>query len=215
MRRFYREIREMIETSLLQTHTARDIVRKSGVRAGTQEEILPTFPSPRLAGQYSFVEQFEDPELTQYGSVLNYLATGTFMSFGFSDDQLFPDNTWHIEHDDEFGDITQARLLVTVSRVASTSSVTLYPEMHQLLSEPAEGEPPREGGNIQLIGFVGGPPTVSLSSVGLHVTDWKEIDYIDDPNPARPARVWWKLNNPSGAAGTVGIGLCQCQIRGG
>ena len=188
----------MIEDSLLHTKTARDIVRKSGVRSGAQDSGVSQAMPAVLAGQYSFVQQSGGLS-SQYGAVVSYASAAA---------RAFPGGggvggVGKLSYTGDFRNIAQARILVTVTQVAG-AGCTVNIGLHQRLS------------NLSIVAatFTGGAPSVSIDTLGLHISDWKDIEWTEDPGPVRLAESYWFLNNPTGVAGTVGIGLCQLQIRG-
>jgi hypothetical protein len=191
MRRTYNEIRRMIEQALLQTHTARSVVRKSMIRPGN--EAIPgdagEYPM-NLANQYSIVRD------AQFGTIVPYSASGSL--------QRFPSGAGHFERYGDWDGAESIRFLLTVTKAAG-AGVHLRIDLWQNMDD---------GANIQSLTFDGGQFSVPVDTVGLQITDWKSIDWADDPAGNRYADSDVYLINPTGQAGTVGVGLAQVQIRG-
>jgi hypothetical protein len=191
--RTYGEIREMIEGSLLQTKTARQIVRKSMVKPGSVPTDVFSGQFIDLQGQYTKVS--DSAEHHQYGSVLPYTASAS---------QQFPLGSGRLSRFGDFRGFVLTRIVVTVTKIAGAGC-----EMHIGITQDT-GEPPP----YPTLGFEGGAPTVPLDETGLHVSDWKRIEWLEDPDVARPAEANWWLTNPTGQSGEVGIGLAQLQTSG-
>ena len=219
----YREIEEMVRRSLLHTKTARDIVRKSMVTATPQQEEAVDLDSPSLWGQYSDVNH------ATWGSVVTYpaleyfpfpsSATGTP---SVPNPDAYSGGETHLLRFGDWLGVDEVRLLVTVTEAGGVDS-TLYLKIWRdatwgdaLLFTPTE------------VPFTFSSPEVPLDEVGLHVTDWHQIDWPEEatipvgggfppPNdesfPLRPAVAKWWVNNPSSSPNSAGIGLCQLQAR--
>jgi hypothetical protein len=207
--KMYREIEEMIRRSLLHTKIARDIVRKSMIRAGGQVE-LESFGGLSLKGQYSQV----DAGASSLGSVVAYRAEPEF-AFPFD---IFPDHDNYVgvsllRHRGDWRGIDEVRLLATVTDAGPANSALSI----ELWRERNWGQPPLTFDPIE-VPFVVSSPAVPLDEVGLHVSDWERIDWPPEANSPEgdvPALVQWHVNNPSSSTGSLGVGLCQLQARGG
>jgi hypothetical protein len=191
LRRTYKAIREMIRQSLLETHTARDIVRKSMISpAESSSGVDNVLNGVDLFQQYAFIDR-SGANHSQYGAVLSYNTT-----FG---PQTFPESSspqmlrfW------DFKDINHLKLLVTVTKVAG-ANVTLELRLQQDIGNPGPSS----------ISFSGGNPSVPLDSLGLHITDWHEIQFLPESLEGRPAQCRPFFVAPSASVGTTGIGLIQ------
>lgn len=199
MRRTYNEIREMIGAALLQTHIARGIVRKAGLPAAASASGAIGGPRSELAGQYCYLDYPSSP----YGAVVPYVAA-EFSLFPQGDFGLSEPNdaeSWTLGRYADFRGFSWARLLVTVTN-PSGSGITLKIAPRQ-----------KVGSNAFLISFEGGELAVPLDEVGLHITDWLRFGWLEDTDDERPAQMNWHIHNPTGSSGSVGVGLCQLQVR--
>ena len=180
----------MIHDALLETEMSRAIARKSGVRLSPGLSVDAATPADDLWGQYHKVDQSGRTH-SAYGSIVSYTALS---------DHLFPTNpqTRMSRHGDALG-ASEARLVVTVTRVGRAGST---------LRVTIQGAGGTEG-------FTTGPPAVPLDSLGLHVTEWKAIAWgtIPPGTTQLEAQTRWRVSNPGAGTGTVGIGICQLQVR--
>lgn len=196
----------MIEKALLQTHTARSIVRKSTLRPGSASAsgvvgVLPT----DLLMEYAKVD-IHTPGFAQYGSVVSYGE----VSQGFRPSDPEFNRFW------DFADITSMRFLVTVTKVAAPGTQMQVRVIQNV------GPDPISPATLPETSFAGGNPTVPLDELGVHVSEWKQPEWLDVSRPfdnfrlesyGRPGQVFWWLVNPSGEAGDVGLGVCQVQVK--
>jgi hypothetical protein len=220
--RTYNEIREMVETSLLQTKTARDIVRKGMVRAPETSAAAWGAHSMDPWGQYAQVDSGTN---SQYGSVIDYLAQPAF-EFPRDPERLHSPpfilslDPGRITRFADWRFVDEVRALVTVTdQGVANSTLDVYIVRDTLW-------PQGSGANIVEVPFESARPSVPLDEVGLHITDWCPIDWPEGASyaggvdssgavvgPFRPAQLHWIVNNPSESTGTAGIGLCQLQGR--
>lgn len=225
--RTHREIRQMIRASLLQTTMARAIFRKGLGLIGGQPSTIPV----DLSGQYAHVDILEGG-YSPFGSFVTYGAEippwepatdpkGAPTRYQLTD-FLFPDGTQRASHKGDWRGIHEVRLLATVTSAGPLNSA-LYLELWIDTDPDISGPDPFDPAEIP---FSGGSPTIALDEVGLHVTDWHRIDWgeyrpldpyeldlFDDPAPW-PAQIYMRVSNPDSSTGSVGIGLCQIQVRG-
>jgi hypothetical protein len=219
----YRAIEEMIGRSLLHTKTARDIVRKSMVTATPASGSVEDLASPNLWGQYSQVTD------AQYGSVvafpgLEYFpfpvsSTGTPTA---SDPEAPSSASSRLRRWADWIAVDEVRLVVSVTEAGASGSTLFLRIWRDTLWGVG-------GFAAAQVPFMVSSPEVPLDAVGLHVSEWQQIDWppeatkptgFDHAGPVppfpfelRPAIVLWWVHNPSLSTNSAGIGLVQLQAR--
>jgi hypothetical protein len=141
-----------------------------------------------LAGQYASADG------TPQGIMLTYNGTS---------EQTFPLQTEAMTRFADFRGFVYARVLLTVTQAAA-SGMRLFIACEQLDSD---------GSNYQ-ISFSPSAPSVPLDETGLHISDWKLIEWVPITDDELRAQFTWLVENPNNATGTYGAGLGQLQLKG-
>lgn len=187
--RVYGEIVEMVHGALLETATARDIVRKSGVRFGSVAEGADLF------GQFARIS----PPFSALGHVETLRAAADYAFPGAHAIEEFPRSRTMMRYFDWTG-FTEARILVSVTQ-ASAAPATMYLAL-QTDNTPDSATDP--------LAFSPEAPSAPLDETGIHVSEWKTIVW---PSEHRSFEGWFRIANPTLATDEVGLGLCQVQVR--
>jgi hypothetical protein len=190
----YQAIKGMVRGALLETRMARDIVRKGAPEMVAAPEAVEAPAS--LAGQYARVSYPASNQHSQYGIVVSYTSAA---------EMQFPagDTNTNLRFYGSFEGVTQMRMLATVTQAAASGCELAIAVFQEEIDNSV----------VEVVDFDPGPPVVPLDAVGLHVSGWKTIEWSPDSKDGIPAQANWKLLNPTGLSGTVGVGLCQLQIR--
>jgi hypothetical protein len=187
----YRAIQDMMHNALLETPMARDIVRKAGPKLGSG--VTPSVLLSDLLQEYSVV-QYDITGHEQYGSLVSY---------DLSAEDPFPSQSTRMMRFWDFEGIEYIRLVANISEAGPTGGI-LYVGMAQGV----------DGGGISSVTFEGGAPSVPADTVGLHVSEWRRVEWLDESLPGRPAQTLPWLTNPTGSPGEIGVGLIQIQVKG-
>jgi hypothetical protein len=200
--RTHRGIKGMIRSALLETSTARDIVRKSGVRPGGTGEAGGDVQVVDLVGQYSKVAFPSAGTHSAIGSTANYVA-------GVGGVTIFPGiGSLTFEQYGDYQGFAQARLLATITQAADPDctmflGLQYYSSVAQVFQEFTPTGPHF------------GAPMVAIDEVGLHISAWKSFEISSDYNEARGMEWVVGIGNTGGDAGSFGVGLVQLQVREG
>lgn len=189
--RVYREIEEMARQVLLETPTARDIARKSGVRLG----VGGARATVDLLGQFARIT----PPFSALGHIEVLQAISDYAFPGAFALASFPRERSMMRYFDWTG-FTEARVLTTVTQ-ASTAAASMYFAIQTDNTPDAPTNP---------LAFSPEAPSAPLNETGIHVSEWRTIVW---PSTFRSFEGWFRIANPTLATDEVGLGLCQVQVR--
>jgi hypothetical protein len=179
----YSALLRLFKNELKHTPLAREMAIAAGIRIGGGVAVEVT---PKLYGTFA-PGSLADSE---FGYIGEYPASLTEFNFpsGAGDESCA-----------RLGDMRllgKARMLANVTSAGNEDSTLLF--------SVDDGEEVR--------GFVDEAPSVPLDVVGLHVSEWRTFAWDATELGERKVRTHWIVSNPSGAAGSFSVGLCQVQV---
>lgn len=198
----------MIEKILLQTPMARDIARKGlGRLAGGASAGTPLLVD--LLQQYSMVD-YDITGHSAYGSEVEYFAFANDPPYPPGD--RFPTSSSKMVRYWDFSEIEYLKLIANITKVGPPGS-----ELLLVMSQYIGGER-TDPANYPLIPFEVEAPSVPADSLGLHVSEWRRVLWLEEEADnliyGRPAETTPYLTNPDELSGTIGAGLIQILVKG-
>lgn len=191
--RFYDGVIRLMTKALLETHQARSIVRKAGIR---QSAALPTGALMGIWGNYARL----DPDS---GAPFGVSPRGSTITWFEPREFSFPLDNPYMSRLADMSAVGSIRLVATVTK-AGPPGTELVVSVNTLPF------------GISMV-MPEGPPAVPLDVVGVHVSDYKPLAAVEDYTPDRGTPVYtdWLVTNPDDVTGEdAGIGLVQLQARG-
>lgn len=136
---------------------------------------------------------------------LNHSQYGSVVSYPTSANELFPATGAGMMRFWDFRDIEWMRLIANITEAGPVGG-----QMYLTLIQDVG-----TGNIFPQLSFEGGAPSVPADSVGFHDSGWRRIEWLEQvvPLDGRPAQTLAWLSNPTGVAGTIGVGLCQILIK--